>query len=204
MEKTTDDQVAVTLIETALAGFPTISSASFDKGFHSPANQIALAALIPQVVMPKKGKLSQAQREREAAPEFVRLRRQHSAVESAINALEVHGLDRCLDHGIDGFQALCRAGGGGAQHSAPRGHPASAGGGATAWSLSPRGLSTTEGGGLRSSRDRYACRLAIMRAVLIDSRQSLIIVHTPMTSPPIAWRRGIADALKTEFSSGTN
>jgi hypothetical protein len=54
--------------------------------------------------MPKKGKLSQARREHEAAPEFVDLRRQHSAVESAINALEVHGLDRCLDHGIDGFK----------------------------------------------------------------------------------------------------
>ena len=104
MEKTTDDQVAVTLIETALAGFPDISSASFDKGFHSPANQIALAALIPQVVMPKKGKLSQVRRAHEAEPEFVALRRQHSAVESAINALEVHGLDRCLDHGTDGFK----------------------------------------------------------------------------------------------------
>jgi IS5 family transposase len=30
--------------------------------------------------------------------------RQHSAVESAINALEVHGLDCCPDHGIHGFQ----------------------------------------------------------------------------------------------------
>ncbi len=104
MQKTTDDQVAVSLVEAALAGFPNISSASFDKGFHSPANQIALAALVPQVVLPKKGKLSQARREHEAAPEFVDLRRQHSAVESAINALEVHGLDRCLDHGIDGFK----------------------------------------------------------------------------------------------------
>ena len=41
---------------------------------------------------------------REGDPEFVRLRQQHSAVESAINALEVHGLDRCLDHGLDGFR----------------------------------------------------------------------------------------------------
>jgi hypothetical protein len=104
MQKTTDDQVAVSLVEAALAGFPNISSASFDKGFHSPANQIALAALIPQVVLPKKGKRSEAQREREAAPDFIRLRRQHAAVESAINALEVHGLDRCLDHGLEGFK----------------------------------------------------------------------------------------------------
>ncbi len=57
MVKTTDDQVAVALIEQAQGRFPTIASASFDKGFHSPANQTALAALIPQVVLPKKGKL---------------------------------------------------------------------------------------------------------------------------------------------------
>ena len=31
-------------------------------------------------------------------------RRQHSAVESGINALEVHGLDRCPDHGLHGFK----------------------------------------------------------------------------------------------------
>ena len=40
----------------------------------------------------------------EQSPEFVKARRAHSAVESAINALEVHGLDVCLDHGIDGFK----------------------------------------------------------------------------------------------------
>jgi hypothetical protein len=32
------------------------------------------------------------------------MRCQHSAVEPAINALEVHGLDRCPDHGIKGFK----------------------------------------------------------------------------------------------------
>jgi hypothetical protein len=104
MERTTDDQVAVALIEDAKKRFPALTSASFDKGFHSPANQTALAALIPQVVLPRKGNLSPVQRERECDPEFIRLRRQHSAVESAINALEAHGLDRCPDHGIDGFK----------------------------------------------------------------------------------------------------
>jgi len=34
----------------------------------------------------------------------IRLRHQHSAVESAINALEQHGLDQCPDHGITGFK----------------------------------------------------------------------------------------------------
>ena len=41
---------------------------------------------------------------RESDPEFVSLRKKHAAVESAINALECHGLDRCLDHGIAGFK----------------------------------------------------------------------------------------------------
>ena len=31
-------------------------------------------------------------------------RRKHSAVESSINALVNHGLDRCPDHGLDGFK----------------------------------------------------------------------------------------------------
>lgn len=104
MQKTTDDHVAVPLMEETITRFPKIVSASFDKGFHSPANQTALAEMIPQVVMPKKGKLSLVQRTREQEPDFIRLRHQHSAVESGINALEVHGLDRCLDHGIDGFK----------------------------------------------------------------------------------------------------
>ena len=104
MEKTTDDQVAVPLIEDVRVACPEIAAASFDKGFHSPANQTQLAELLPRVVLPKKGKLSKTERERESDPEFIRLRRQHSAVESAINALEAHGLDRCPDHAIDGFK----------------------------------------------------------------------------------------------------
>lgn len=104
MQKTTDDQVAVTLIDQAHASFPAISAASFDKGFHSPANQTALAERLSRVVMPKKGHLSATDRERQNDPEFIRLRRRHAAVESAINALEVHGLDRCLDHGLAGFK----------------------------------------------------------------------------------------------------
>ena len=55
-------------------------------------------------MLPKKGKRSQAQLEHEQDPRFVRLRRRHSAVESAINALEHHGLDICPDHGIEGFK----------------------------------------------------------------------------------------------------
>ena len=56
------------------------------------------------VVLPKKGRLSAKDKQIEHSEEFVESRRKHSAVESSINALENHGLDRCLDHGLDGFR----------------------------------------------------------------------------------------------------
>jgi len=103
-QKTTDDKVAVPMVKATQAKFPGFNACSFDQGFHSPANQTDLKAIIEQVVLPKKGKLSKADQEREYAPEFKQAKKQHSAVESAINALEVHGLDKCLDHGIDAFE----------------------------------------------------------------------------------------------------
>ena len=104
MQQQTDDQVTVEMVTQAKKRFPKLNVCSFDKGFHSKANQIALKEQLDLVVLPRKGKLSQVAKEEEQAPEFVKARRAHSAVESAINALEVHGLDVCPDHGIDGFK----------------------------------------------------------------------------------------------------
>jgi hypothetical protein len=104
MEKTTDDQIAVSIIKETQSRFASLYSASFDKGFHSPKNQVELAEIVEKLVLPKKGKLSIVDKERERGPEFMHFRHKHSAVESAINALEIHGLDRCLDHGIHGFK----------------------------------------------------------------------------------------------------
>jgi hypothetical protein len=56
------------------------------------------------VVLPRKGKLSPVARAQEQAPAFREARRAHAAVESAINALEVHGLNRGPDHGLEGFK----------------------------------------------------------------------------------------------------
>jgi hypothetical protein len=104
MVRETDDQVAVPVVEDLAKRFPNLHSVSLDKGFHSPANQQRLAEVVPLPVLPKKGKCNATEAAREADPEFRRLRRRHSAVESAINALEAHGLDRCPDHGLDGFK----------------------------------------------------------------------------------------------------
>ena len=60
---------------------------------------------IESVVLPRKGKLSKAAQELENDKNFLKARRQHSAVESVINALEVHGLDYCPDYGIKGFKS---------------------------------------------------------------------------------------------------
>jgi transposase, IS5 family len=104
MEKTTDDQVAVPITKQTKERFASLAAVSFDKGFHTQANQIELQQHVERVVLPKKGRLSAADQARESEPEFIRLRHQHAAVESAINALEAHGLDQCPDHGIDGFK----------------------------------------------------------------------------------------------------
>ncbi len=100
----TDDKVPVEIIQNTKANFPNFRACSFDKGFYTASNLSDLGKSLELVVLPKKGKWSEQDRERETADEFVAMRRQHAAVESAINALEVHGLDRCLDHGLHGFK----------------------------------------------------------------------------------------------------
>ena len=104
MEKQSDDQVAQEMVIEAKKRYPKLNACSFDKGFHSPENQAVLKELLERAVLPRKGKLSKQVQHEEQAQEFVKARRAHSAVESAINALEVHGLDICPDEGIEGFK----------------------------------------------------------------------------------------------------
>jgi len=95
-----DVDIPVVMVKETQARFPELSSCSFDQGFHSTANQRDLAPLLDTVILPKKGRLSKVQQAWQQADEFVAGRRQHAAVESAIHALEVHGLDRCPDRGL--------------------------------------------------------------------------------------------------------
>ena len=104
MQQKTDDQVAVSMVAEAKKRFPRLSVCSFDKGFHSTDNQDQLKEHLELVALPRKGKLSQAAQAEQQSEGFLKARRAHSAVESAINALEVHGLDMCPDHGIGGFR----------------------------------------------------------------------------------------------------
>jgi len=104
MEKQTDDQVAVLMVSETKERFNGFSSCSFDKGFHSPDNQTKLREILDVVALPRKGKRSQKIQDLESSEDYKRAHDKHSAVESAINALQVHGLDRCPDHGLLGFK----------------------------------------------------------------------------------------------------
>jgi hypothetical protein len=91
-------------------GDDAIESISFDKGFCKRENKELLSLYIPEVIMPKKGKKNQAEQTEESGRAFKKLRHKHSAVESDINRLEHHGLDRCLDKGLHAFKRYCARG----------------------------------------------------------------------------------------------
>jgi len=81
----------------------SIQSISYDKGFSSAGDRELLELYIPEVIMPKKGRKSEADEARETTKRWKKLRDRHSAVESNINSLEHHGLGRCLDKGLHGY-----------------------------------------------------------------------------------------------------
>ena len=70
MEKETDDKIAVEVIGDVKSKFPTFFRCSFDKGFHSPKNQEELSKLLDQVVLPRKGRLSEKAKEIEQSEEL--------------------------------------------------------------------------------------------------------------------------------------
>ena len=85
-------------------GEGNLKSISFDKGFSSQQDRELLELYIPEVILPKKGRRSQCDLQRESAPLWRKRRNAHSAVESDINSLEHHGLDRCPDKGFAGYK----------------------------------------------------------------------------------------------------
>ena len=99
-----DQSIPVTDRLLGRYGAGSVASVSFDKGFTRAVDRDLLSLYVPEVVMPKRGKKNAAETERESGKKFVALRKQHSAVESEINRLEHHGLNRCLDVGIKGYQ----------------------------------------------------------------------------------------------------
>lgn len=104
MEKIKDIEVTVPIVKETKEIYPDLTVTGFDKNFWSPENKKELDKILEETILPKKGKLRAEERENENREIYKYYRKKHSAVESGINALENHGLDRCCDHGIDGFK----------------------------------------------------------------------------------------------------
>ena len=100
---TADVDMLLPLVDRLISKYK-IQSLSADKGYFKKEYKELVALFIPQVVIPKKGKLSASEKEEESDPTFLKTRHKHSAIESNINELEHRGLDRCKDKGYNGFQ----------------------------------------------------------------------------------------------------
>lgn len=80
-----------------------ITSLSFDKGFSSKEIIKNLASIIPNTIIKQKGKPNKVRKEIESTKDFKKLNNAHNAVESNINQLTYHGLDKCYDKGKNNF-----------------------------------------------------------------------------------------------------
>jgi hypothetical protein len=93
----TDEKILIEVMKKLQTRFNgKILAASFDKGFWTPNNLKALSGIVKLAVLPKKGRRSKADALREGSKEFGKIRKWHSGIESAINALgSGNGLSVC-------------------------------------------------------------------------------------------------------------
>ncbi len=104
MKKEKDSDIAVKFVEDTKGIYENLNTCSFDKGFYSSSNKKNLDEILDEVILPKKGKRNEDEKREETTERYISLVKKHSRVESAINSLENHGLDRCPDRGIKGFE----------------------------------------------------------------------------------------------------
>jgi IS5 family transposase len=82
-----------------------IRTASLDRGFYSPANELALRDIVEEPCVAPRNPRQYAQHLADASVEFHRLRQRHPGIESAIGALQAgNGLKRCRDRSEIGFE----------------------------------------------------------------------------------------------------
>lgn len=101
-ENQADNKLTIFIADRVLLIYK-IRSVSVDLGFSDKVDKELLQLFIEEVIMPKKGKLSQSDKDIENAPKFKLLKNKHSAIESNINELEHRGLDRCPDRNRRNF-----------------------------------------------------------------------------------------------------
>lgn len=82
-----------------------IKSASFDRGFHTPDNQKALAEVVETPCIAAKGEKQGRQQHQQGDVAFRQARQHHPGVESVIGALQSgNGQKRCRDRGKRGYE----------------------------------------------------------------------------------------------------
>jgi hypothetical protein len=99
-----DNKLLLPMMDRIRQNDRLLSSCSADKGFFSKIDVQIMELFDIKVFIPKKGKRSISDLQKDSDPEFIKARRRHNAVESNINELEHRGLDRCPDKGIRGMQ----------------------------------------------------------------------------------------------------
>lgn len=106
-EKQVDKQVTIELgddLKQRYGSKEHLSSISFDKNFYSQPAEKNLEKKFDLVVLPKAGRKSKREKEKEVKADYQDLKKGHAKIEGNINELEHHGLDVCPDKGIDGFK----------------------------------------------------------------------------------------------------
>ncbi len=108
-------QMVVDFMKDTKTIYERFLACSFDKGFHSAKDDAGLTSrdyleqLGITAYLPVQGRPNKQDKERQSQDEFRKNRKQHAAVESAINSLEHHGLDRCPDKGQPAFSRYAAA-----------------------------------------------------------------------------------------------
>lgn len=105
IENLTDNQITLELAQELKSIYgERLTCLSLDKGFSSKAHIKGLEVLIPKVMRKQKGRLSKLRKQIEQSEGFKALNNEHQAIESNINQLEHHGLDKCPDKGEEHFK----------------------------------------------------------------------------------------------------
>ena len=99
-----DREAAVPLTKDLLARHPNLRRISFDRGFHSPNNQAAMAELLPDACLPNSGDKALAEQLATASVSWNFQRQHHPGIEAAIGNLQDNrGCRRCPDKGKHGY-----------------------------------------------------------------------------------------------------
>ncbi len=108
VEKQVDKALLIPLVKRLEERFGKtlyeLLSLSTDKGFYTVLGKQYVAKVFKMAVVPKKGKRTAKQEEEEHQANFIKLRHDHSAVESNINELEHSGLNKVPDKTFVGFK----------------------------------------------------------------------------------------------------